>query len=64
MNLIATSALNSYAVLAQGNPPAEEGSLVPFSGWELGFIAVYLLSLIAIGAVSFVQRKENSLKDF
>lgn len=40
------------------------GELVPFNGWELAFIAIYLSSLVLIGAISFLKRKENTLKDF
>ncbi len=43
---------------------AQAGDLIPFTIAELAFIAVYLLSLIAIGLFGFYARRENSLRDF
>ena len=39
-------------------------SNIPLGPTELGFIAIYLLSLIGIGYCSMRARRENSLKDF
>ncbi len=39
-------------------------NLIPFSIWELGFIGLYLLSLIIVGTIGYRARKEESLKDF
>ena len=39
-------------------------SNIPLGPAELGFIAVYLLSLIGIGYCGMRARRENSLKDF
>ena len=39
-------------------------SNIPLGPAELGFIAVYLLSLIGIGYCGMRARTENSLKDF
>jgi SSS family solute:Na+ symporter/sodium/pantothenate symporter len=38
--------------------------LLPFGPLELGFIGVYLLSLVAIGYAGYKARRENSLRDF
>ena len=39
-------------------------SKIPLGPLELGFIAIYLLSLIGIGYWGMRARNENSLKDF
>jgi len=39
-------------------------SAIPFTSLELGFMVAYLLSLLAIGALGMMARKENTLKDF
>ena len=39
-------------------------SKIPLGPLELGFIAIYLLSLIGIGYLGMRARTENSLKDF
>lgn len=38
--------------------------LIPFTNVELGFIGVYLFSLIVIGWLGLRARRENSLRDF
>lgn len=38
--------------------------LIPFTNVELGFIVIYLLSLIGIGWLARRARRENSLRDF
>ncbi len=37
---------------------------IPFTPVELAFMVLYLLSLLAIGALGMMARKENTLKDF
>ncbi|MFH1924390.1 MAG: hypothetical protein ABIP48_31445, partial [Planctomycetota bacterium] len=38
--------------------------LLPFTPWEMAFIGVYLLSLLAIGWLGLVARKDDSMSDF
>ena len=38
--------------------------LIPFNGYELAFIGIYLTSLIGIGWLGLRARRENSLRDF